>query len=290
MAIHDPDHCAPESPTSRTTIQVWSTRSSCRKPSARQLTAARDTLNFLPGLGAIKPMPKTEIAKAVQLLDIMVEIFADDGHWIRGGYDDGNGGHCLVGALLHLGRKHGLPTAPAIALLQDAMPRPGLPLVHFKTGAAGALPSCAPSFSRPAASRMTMRSERGRPPRPKPGCLLRSRTNDPRARRISRPRPRTSRSPPNVSPPPSERPQQPRSGGQFKRNLTRAKFLEPAPRLRPGIRLQVREKPENRHAGKLGPGSTMLTMRWVARITARSHPLDERGNRLSRRGRGRACK
>jgi hypothetical protein len=24
-----------------------------------------------------------------------------------------------------------LPTAPAIALLQDAMPRPGLPLVHF---------------------------------------------------------------------------------------------------------------------------------------------------------------
>ena len=28
-------------------------------------------------------------------------------------------------------RKHGLPTAPAIALLQDAMPRPGLPLVRF---------------------------------------------------------------------------------------------------------------------------------------------------------------
>jgi len=46
-------------------------------------------------------------------------------------YDDGNGGHCLVGALLHLSRLHRLPTAPAIALLQDAMPRPGLPLVHF---------------------------------------------------------------------------------------------------------------------------------------------------------------
>jgi hypothetical protein len=28
-------------------------------------------------------------------------------------------------------RKHRLPTSPAIALLQDAMPRPGLPLVHF---------------------------------------------------------------------------------------------------------------------------------------------------------------
>jgi hypothetical protein len=70
-------------------------------------------------------------AAATQLLDLMLEFFADDGHWTRGSYDDGNGGHCLVGALLHLSRKHRLPTPPAIALLQDAMPRPGLPLVHF---------------------------------------------------------------------------------------------------------------------------------------------------------------
>ena len=76
-------------------------------------------------------MSEAETAKAVQLLDLMLEFFADDGRWARGCYDDGNGGHCLVGALLHLGRKHRLPTAPVIALLQDAMPRPGLPLVHF---------------------------------------------------------------------------------------------------------------------------------------------------------------
>src|SRR5215471_2725402 len=76
-------------------------------------------------------MPQANIDKAVQLLDLMLEFFADDGHWTRGSYDDGKGGHCLVGALLQLGRKHRLPTAPAIALLQDAMPRPGLPLVHF---------------------------------------------------------------------------------------------------------------------------------------------------------------
>ena len=69
--------------------------------------------------------------QALQLLDLMLEHFADDGHWTRGRYDDGNGGHCLVGALLHLSRKHRLPRAPAIALLQDAMPRPGLALVHF---------------------------------------------------------------------------------------------------------------------------------------------------------------
>jgi hypothetical protein len=34
--------------------------------------------------GAIKPMSKAEIAKAVQLLDLMLEFFADDGHWTRG--------------------------------------------------------------------------------------------------------------------------------------------------------------------------------------------------------------
>ena len=83
------------------------------------------------GPKALKPMLETQIAQAVQLLDLMLEHFANDGHWTRGRYDDGNGGHCLVGALLNLSRKYRLPRAPAIALLQDAMPRPGLPLVHF---------------------------------------------------------------------------------------------------------------------------------------------------------------
>jgi hypothetical protein len=84
-------------------------------------------------------MPHAETVKAVQLLDLMLEFFADDGHWTRGCYSDGNGGRCLVGALLHIGRQHGLPTAPAIALLQDAMPRPGLPLVHFNDTRCGSI-------------------------------------------------------------------------------------------------------------------------------------------------------
>ena len=69
-------------------------------------------------------MPEAEIAQAVQLLDLMLEHFADDRHWTRGRYDDGNGGHCLVGALLHLSRKHRLPRAPAIALLLLIQPGP----------------------------------------------------------------------------------------------------------------------------------------------------------------------
>ena len=84
-------------------------------------------------------MPQAEIAQAVQLLDLMLEHFANDGHWTRGRYDDENGGHCLVGALLHLSRKHSLPRASAIALLQDAMPRPGLPLVHFNDSCCGSV-------------------------------------------------------------------------------------------------------------------------------------------------------
>src|SRR5881394_3652569 len=84
-------------------------------------------------------MPQAEIAQAVQLLDLMLEHFSDDGHWTRGRYGDGNGSHCLVGALLHLSRKHRLSMAPAIALLQDAMPRPGLPLVHFNDTRCGSV-------------------------------------------------------------------------------------------------------------------------------------------------------
>lgn len=84
-------------------------------------------------------MPHADTAKAVQLLDLMLEFFTDDGHWARGCYNDGNGGRCLVGALLHIGRQHNLPTAPAIALLQDAMPRPGLPLVHFNDTRCGSI-------------------------------------------------------------------------------------------------------------------------------------------------------
>ena len=84
-------------------------------------------------------MPHAKTAKAVQLVDLMLEFFADDANWARGCYNDGNGGHCLVGALLHIGRQHSLPTAPVIALLQDAMPRPGLPLVHFNDTRCGSI-------------------------------------------------------------------------------------------------------------------------------------------------------
>jgi hypothetical protein len=81
-------------------------------------------------------MLEAKIAQAVQLLDLMLEFFAGHSHWARGCYDDGDGGRCLVGALLHLSRKHRLPAPPAIALLQDAI---GLPLVHFNDTRCGSV-------------------------------------------------------------------------------------------------------------------------------------------------------
>ena len=151
-----------------------------------RIAADGDRLLRYPGSGAIKAMPQVEIAKAVQLLDLMLEFFADDGHWTRGSYDDGNGGHCLVGALLHLSRKHRLPPTPAIALLQDAMPRPGLPLVHFNDTRCGGIAELRSVILKAAGSPMMMRSESEQPPRLRPGCSPRSRKNDARRRRISR--------------------------------------------------------------------------------------------------------
>ena len=153
-------------------------------------------------------MPEAEIAKAVQLLDLMLEFFADDGHWTRGRYDDGNGGHCLVGALLHLSRKHRLPTAPAIALLQDAMPRPGLPLVHFNDTRCGSVAELRSVILK--ARRLAHDdAERERAAAAVKTWLL-AQIEKKRAApaRISGKRCRTSHSPPNASPP-SDRPQQP---------------------------------------------------------------------------------
>ena len=80
-------------------------------------------------------MPQAEIAHAVQLLDLMLEHFSDDGHWTRGRYGDGNGSHCLVGALLHLSRKQpgsALQRGQPAALIASCARRALSPLKSFK--------------------------------------------------------------------------------------------------------------------------------------------------------------
>ena len=51
-----------------------------------QVAAIGYMLRVTQGRGAIGPMPEAEIGKAVQLLDLMLEFFADDRHWTRGSY------------------------------------------------------------------------------------------------------------------------------------------------------------------------------------------------------------
>jgi hypothetical protein len=179
-------------------------------------------------------MPESQIPQAVQLLDLMLEHFVDDGHWTRDCHDDGNGGHCLVGALLHLSRKHRLPRAPAIALLQDAMPRPGLPLVHFNDTCCGSVAELR-SIILKARRLADDHAEQERATTVVKTWLLAQIEKKRRAPAAAI----ADTSPdvpfaPNVWLP-SVRPQQLATGGKFKRNL-HPPFSQARAALRPGIR------------------------------------------------------
>ena len=72
-----------------------------------------------------------EIHEAVQMLDLLLEFFADGAHWTRGAYNDGHGGRCLIGALDYLRREHHVSSDAAVCFLQEAMPRRSFGLVYF---------------------------------------------------------------------------------------------------------------------------------------------------------------
>ncbi|HZU90612.1 MAG TPA: hypothetical protein VE993_15270 [Stellaceae bacterium] len=72
-----------------------------------------------------------ETKEAVQLLDLLLEFFADGARWMRGRYHDGRGRNCLIGAVAHLRRKHRLAGAAALEYLHQALPRRTLGLVYF---------------------------------------------------------------------------------------------------------------------------------------------------------------
>jgi hypothetical protein len=77
-------------------------------------------------------MPEPETVKAMQVLDLLLEFFGEDGaHWTSDRYHDGNGRRCLVGALYHLRRKHRIPSGGAEYFLQEALPHRRGGLVYF---------------------------------------------------------------------------------------------------------------------------------------------------------------
>ena len=69
---------------------------------------------------------------ALQVLDRMLEFFADDGHWLKGGYDDRGGRRCLVGAAIYFSAMHGIYYGPVLSLVLTAFPgrQRGLPFFN----------------------------------------------------------------------------------------------------------------------------------------------------------------
>jgi hypothetical protein len=62
-------------------------------------------------------------AKAVDVLDLLIEFFDDGDRWIKGKLDDGAGNRCLVGALRDIRDGYNLHGAPTRVYLLKAMQR-----------------------------------------------------------------------------------------------------------------------------------------------------------------------
>ena len=69
------------------------------------------------------PRDAHSAAKAVDMLDLLIEFFDDGDRWIKGKLDDGAGNRCLVGALRDLRDGHNLHSAPTRLYLLKAMQR-----------------------------------------------------------------------------------------------------------------------------------------------------------------------
>jgi hypothetical protein len=77
------------------------------------------------------PMPEAETSKTVQLIDRLLDFFADDRNWLRGDYHDGDGRRCLVDAVRHLASRRQIPYGPVLSVLDEALPERRGGLIRF---------------------------------------------------------------------------------------------------------------------------------------------------------------
>jgi len=85
--------------------------------SARALAKIRPRPSSGCSRGLVEPQTRSHLRagdtnEAIQMLDLLLEFFADGAHWTRGHYHDGDGWRCLIGALGYLRRKHHVSSAP----------------------------------------------------------------------------------------------------------------------------------------------------------------------------------
>ena len=69
------------------------------------------------------PRDAQSAARAVDMLDLLIEFFDDGERWIKGKLDDGMGNHCLVGAMRDIRDGYNLHGAPTRVYLLKAMQR-----------------------------------------------------------------------------------------------------------------------------------------------------------------------
>jgi hypothetical protein len=77
-------------------------------------------------------MRQRDPAKAVEVLDLLLEFFADGALWLqRGFHDPEDGSRCLVSALNHVRRKHGITGDGTGFYLLEIMPQRAKHLIEF---------------------------------------------------------------------------------------------------------------------------------------------------------------
>jgi hypothetical protein len=75
-------------------------------------------------------MVETRIERAVTLIDLLLEFFADEKRWLRGNFREGDR-RCLVRAVQDLSVEHRLPPGPVLYFLEEALPRRQMGLIEF---------------------------------------------------------------------------------------------------------------------------------------------------------------
>jgi hypothetical protein len=76
-------------------------------------------------------MRQRDPAKAVEVLDLLLEFFADGALWLQHDFDHPDGSRCLVSALTHVRRKHGISGDGTGYYLLETMPQCARNFVEF---------------------------------------------------------------------------------------------------------------------------------------------------------------
>ena len=76
-------------------------------------------------------MRQRDPAKAVEVLDLLLEFFADGALWLQREFHHPDGSRCLVSALTHVRRKHGITGDGTGFYLLEMIPQRASNLIEF---------------------------------------------------------------------------------------------------------------------------------------------------------------